>query len=222
MVNMASKKTMNVIDQKNPLTTEMTGKPLPLADPAPLGLIGLGVAALVLGAVDLQLVSSAPSKSLMIPWILFFGATAQLIAGAMEFKRANIFGATVFSVYALTMYSIALTLTINNSSVVTPGNLSHYAYGLIGIFVFSIIATVASMMTNKVLFAILVAVDLAVVLLIPHYLLEMSAQPAGVFLILTSVLSFYAAAAIILNTMVGRTVLPVGKPFWVPNTTRTI
>jgi len=189
---------------------------VPLADPAALGLIGLAVAALVLGAVDLQLVSSAPSKSLMIPWILFFGATAQLIAGGLEFKRNNIFGATVFSVYAMTMYSIALTLVTNNSSVLSPGNIDHYAYGLIGILIFSIIATVASLMTNKVLFAILIAVDLAVVLLIPHYLVEMSAQPAGVFLVLTSVLSFYAAAAIVLNTMAGRVILPVGKPIWIP------
>ena len=194
----------------------MTIKSVPLADPAALGLIGLAVAALVLGAVDLQLVSSAPSKSLMIPWILFFGATAQLIAGGLEFKRNNIFGATVFSVYAMTMYSIALTLVTNNSSVLSPGNIDHYAYGLIGILIFSIIATVASLMTNKVLFAILIAVDLAVVLLIPHYLVEMSAQPAGVFLVLTSVLSFYAAAAIVLNTMAGRVILPVGKPIWIP------
>ncbi len=133
-----------------------------------------------------------------------FGATAQLIAGVMEFKRNNIFGATVFSVYAMTMFSIALTLFINNSTIVSKGDITYYAYGLIGILIFSLIATIASLMTNKVLFGILIAVDLAVALLIPHYLYEMSAQPAGVFLLITSVLSFYAAAAIILNTMAGK------------------
>jgi succinate-acetate transporter protein len=216
MVSMAQKKEPNITEQKDVMSTEVTVKTIPVADPAPLGLIGLAVAALVLGAVDLQLIASVPSKSLMIPWILFFGATAQLIAGGMEFKRNNIFGATVFSVYAMTMYSIALTLSINNSSVLNPGNLGHYAYGLVGILLFSLIATVASLMTNKALFAILIAVDLSVALLIPHYLLEMSSQPAGVFLILTSMLSFYTAAAIVLNTMAGRTVLPLGKPLWTP------
>jgi succinate-acetate transporter protein len=213
---MAQKKETNGIEQKGVLNTEITVKALPVADPAALGLIGLAVAALVLGSVDLRLVSSAPSKSLMIPWILFFGATAQLIAGGMEFKRNNIFGATVFTVYAMTMYSIALTLVITNSSALNAGNLAHYAYGLIGILLFSLIATAASLMTNKALFAILIAVDLAVALLIPHYLVEMSAQPAGVFLILTAVLSFYTAAAIILNTMAGKTILPLGKPLWTP------
>jgi succinate-acetate transporter protein len=213
---MAQKKEANFTEQKGVLNTETTVKALPVAEPAALGLIGLAVAALVLASADLQLVSSTPSKSLMIPWILFFGATAQLIAGAMEFKRNNIFGATVFSVYAMTMFSIALTLVINNSTIVTSGNLAHYAYGLIGILVFSLIATMASLMTNKMLFGILIAVDLAVALLIPHYLYEISAQPAGVFLLLTSVLSFYGAAAIILNTMAGRIILPLGKAIWIP------
>lgn len=211
---MPPKKTESITEQKPIGNSEITVKALPVAEPAALGLIGLAVAALILASADLQLVSSVPSKSLMIPWILFFGATAQLIAGSMEFKRNNIFGATVFSVYALTMYSIALTLFISNSSAVTAGNIGHYAYGLIGILIFSLIATIASLMTNKVFFAILIVVDLAVVLLIPHYLFEMSAVPAGVFLLLTSVFSFYGAAAILLNMMTGRSILPLGKAIW--------
>ncbi len=148
MVNMAPKKETMNMEQKETVSRDVTVKAVPVADPAALGLIGLAVAALVLGVVDLRLTASTPSKSLMIPWVLFFGATAQLIAGGMEFKRNNIFGATVFSVYAMTMYSIMLTLVINNSSVLNAGNLEHYAYGLVGILLFSIIATVASLMRD--------------------------------------------------------------------------
>ncbi|MFH1014053.1 MAG: acetate uptake transporter [Thermoplasmatota archaeon] len=182
------------------------------AEPAALGLIGLAVAALVLGSADLGLTSGV-FKSLMMPWVLFFGATAQLIAGLVEFKRNNIFGATVFSTYAMTMYAIAITLLITIFTDV-KFDISHYAYGLIGILFFSLIATVASLMTNKVLFSILIVVDLAVIFLIPHYLFEISPIPAGIFLILTSVLSFYAAAAVLLNTMAGKAVLPLGTPLW--------
>jgi len=183
-----------------------------IAEPAVLGLIGLAVAALVLGSTDLGFTSSV-SKSLMIPWVLFFGATAQLIAGLMEFKRTNIFGATVFTVYAMTMYSIAVTLVI---SIFTGASfdITHYGYGLIGIFIFSMIATVASLLTNKVFFAILIAVDLAVVLLVPHYLFGFSPWYAGIFLLVTSALSFYGAAAILLNTMAKKIVLPLGNPLW--------
>jgi len=185
-----------------------------IAEPAALGLFGLAVAALILGAADTGLTSGV-SKSLMIPWVLFFGATAQLIASLMEFKRNNIFGATVFCVYAMTMYSIALTLFITQFTDIQI-DIAHYAYGLIAILIFSLIATIASCMINKMLFAILIAVDLAVILLIPHYLLGYPALPAGIFLLCTSALSFYSAAAILINNVAGKTILPMGKAMWVP------
>lgn len=187
--------------------------PILVAEPAALGLIGLAVAALVIGAGYLGLTSG--SKSLMIPWVLMFGATAQLIACLIDFKRNNIFGATVFGTYSMTMYAIALTLLIS----IFGGDafvIAHYGYGLVAILFFSFIATVASLMTNKVLFAILIAVDIAVIALIPHYLLGAPAFSAGVFLIITSALSFYAATAILINTMAGKIIIPLGKPLWKP------
>jgi len=194
--------------------TTVTKPPMHAADPAPLGLIGLAVAALVLASTDLGLVSSA-AKSLMIPWVLFFGATAQLIAGTIEFKRNNIFGATVFTTYSMTMYAIALTLFITIFTGV-EFDIAHYGFSLIAILVFSLIATTASLMTNKMLFIILIFVDLAVIALIPHYLYGITAFPAGVFLLCTSVSSFYTAMAILLNNMAGKTILPLGKPIWSP------
>ncbi len=182
-----------------------------VAEPAALGLLGLAVAAFVLGASDLGLTQG--SKSLMIPWVLMFGATSQLIACFMEFKRDNIFGATVFGTYSMTMYAIALTLLIilfGGESFV----IEHYGFGLIAILFFSLIATIASLMTNKALFSILIAVDLAVIFLIPHYFIGTSAFFAGIFLMLTSVLSFYTAAAVILNTMAKKVILRLGEPIW--------
>lgn len=194
---------------------EKTAKlPINIADPAPLGLIGLAVAALVLSSTDLGLVSSS-AKSLMIPWVLFFGATAQLIAGTMEFKRNNIFGGTVFTTYAMTMYAIAFTLFITIFTGIAF-EIEHYGYGLIAILTFSLIATIASLMTNKMFFTVLIFVDLAVIALIPHYFYDFTAVPAGIFLLCTSVSSFYTAMAILLNNMAGKTVLPLGKSIWKP------
>ncbi len=207
--------------EKKSTNDKLLVKPVSIsvAEPAALGLLGLAVAALVIGAGYFGLTHGEGfgSKSLMIPWVLMFGATAQLIACLMDFKRNNIFGATVFGTYAMTMYSIAITLLI----AIFGGEgeaveFSHYAYGLIAILFFSLIATVASLMTNKALFAILIAVDLAVIVLIPHYLSGSPAFFAGVFLFITSALSFYAATAILLNTMAGKTVLPLGSPIWKP------
>ncbi len=195
-------------------TSVTTSEALLPAEPAALGLIGLAVAAFVIGSGYLGLTSGI-DKLLMVPWILFFGASAQLVAGIMEFKRNNIFGATVFTTYAMTMYAIAFTLLFSIFGGVTF-DIAHYAFGLITILIFSLIATVASLMTNKVLFSILVVVDIAVVGLIPHYLTGASSIVGGIFLMATSVLSFYAAASVLINTMAGKTIFPLGGPIWKP------
>ncbi|MFX0096914.1 MAG: GPR1/FUN34/YaaH family transporter, partial [Candidatus Hodarchaeota archaeon] len=113
------------------------------AEPASLGLFGLAVAALVLASTDLGLASVA-AKSLMIPWTVCLGATAQLIAGIIDFKRKNIFGGTVFTTFSLLWYSVSLTLFIAVFGGV-PIDMTHYGFGLIGFLVFGIIMTVASL-----------------------------------------------------------------------------
>jgi len=202
--------------EKDTIKSETIVKSLPIlaAEPAPLGLIGLAIAALVLASTDLKLASSA-AKSLMIPWTLFLGATAQLIAGIMDYKRNNIFGATAFTTYSLLWYSVSLTLFITIFTGV-KFDITHYAYGLIGFLIFSIILTVASLMTNKTLFAILLFIDLAIFALVLNILCKTAAEIVGVFLVLVSVFSFYGAAGVLLNNMAGKTVLPLGKAIITP------
>ena len=194
-------------------TTVQTSTPLP-AEPAALGLTGLAVAALVIGSGYMGLTSGI-DKVLMIPWILFFGASAQLIAGIIDFKRNNIFGATVFTIYAMAMFSISLTLFFTIFGEVNF-DIAHYGFGLIAILIFTLIATAASLMAHKILLVILLVVDVAVLGLIFHYLAGAPTMVGGVFLILTSVLSFYAVAGILINTMAGKELIPLGAPIWKP------
>ncbi len=200
--------------------------PMPCAEPAPLGLIGLAVAALVLGLQDLGYPDSG-DKSLMIPWAIFLGATAQLIAGIMDYKRNNIFGATAFTAYSLLWYSVGLTLIITiflagdgdvagHDDWQANPSLDHYAYGLLGFLFFSLILTAASAMTNKALFGILIGIDFAIFTLVGHILWDWGAEPVGVFLLIVSALSFYTAGAVLINTMADQTILPLGSPIWVP------
>ena len=192
------------IEVKKPLIT--------VADPAPLGLIGLAIAALVLASTDLKL-ASLTSKSLMIPWTMFLGASAQLIAGIMDYKRNNIFGATTFTTYSFLWYSVSLTLIITIFFDV-KFDLTHYAYGLIGFFIFSIILTIASLMTNKTFFVILIFIDSAIILLVFNILIKFPAELVGGSLILVSIFSFYGAAGILINNMAGKNIIPLGKAFW--------
>nr|MDO8083382.1 acetate uptake transporter [Candidatus Sigynarchaeum springense] len=209
--------------EKEPVKSETVVKdlPMPVAEPAPLGLLGLAVAAIVLGLTDLGLFNG--SKSLMIPWTIFLGATAQIIAGIMDFKRKNIFGATAFTGYALLWYTVSLTLIIVIFWGGVGFDMKHYGYGMIGFLVFSIYMTIASLMTNKALVAIMLGIDVALATLIPNVLLGNAVfppWPCGITLIYTSAASFYGAAGVLLNTMAGKTILPLGKAIWVPSKPR--
>ncbi len=183
-------------------------------EPASLGLFGLAVAALLLGVTYLGFTESG-NNALLIPWVLFFGATTQFVAGLMDYRRKNIFGFTVFTFFSMAMYSIALTAYIKVFTDVRVDTI-HYAAGLTAVMIFLLIVTAASMMANKTLFAIVVSVDIALPILIAHYIWGIDGTIAGVFLIVTSALSFYAAGSILLNTMAKKTILPLGNPIWKP------
>ena len=188
--------------------------PQPVAEPAVVGLIGIVVATLVLGATDVGWASHT-DKSLMIPWVLCLGATAQLIAGILDFKRNNIFGGTAFTTYSLLWYSIALTQYITIFTDVAF-DITHYALGLIGFLIFSIILTIASTLVNKTFFGILALIDLALIGLVANILFETPIEPVGVLLLMITGLASYAALAVLLNVMRGKVVLSQGSPIWKP------
>ncbi len=75
------------------------------ANPGPLGLIGFGMTTILLnvhnaGFMDLSIVIVAMG--------LMLGGLAQIIAGIMEFKTGNLFGATAFTAYGCFWHSLVL------------------------------------------------------------------------------------------------------------------
>ena len=66
-----------------------------MANPAVVGLAGFGVTTLLLQLHNLGLCGSG----VIFCCALFFGGTAQLIAGLQEFKTGNNFGYSAFATY---------------------------------------------------------------------------------------------------------------------------
>ena len=64
-----------------------------VADPSALGLFGLAMVTLVASS---QKLGFTTGLSFIVPWALFLGALAQLMACAYDFKHGNTFGATAF------------------------------------------------------------------------------------------------------------------------------
>ena len=69
-----------------------------VADPTAIGLLGLAIVTLVASSQKLGLTDGV---SLIIPWVIFLGAFAQLYASFKDSKLGNTFGATAFGAYGL-------------------------------------------------------------------------------------------------------------------------
>jgi len=131
------------------------------ADPSALGLFGLAIVTLVASSQKLGLTTGT---SLIIPWSLFLGASAQLIAGILDSKRNNVFGTTVFTSYGLFWLGVTMTWMINlgvfGEAMANSIDIRQLGFAFIGFFIFSLIITIASMKTNKVLFIDFILIDL--------------------------------------------------------------
>ena len=64
-----------------------------VADPSALGLFGLAMVCLVASSQKLGLTTGL---SFVVPWAIFLGSAAQMMACVYDFKHNNLFGATVF------------------------------------------------------------------------------------------------------------------------------
>jgi hypothetical protein len=198
----------------------MNERKITVANPTPLGLLGLGLVTIVASSAKLGFTSGV---SYLIPWVVFLGATAQLIACFMDFKKDNMFGATAFGGYALFWYSMAMVWMINagvfGETLANSVDPKQLGFAFIGYLIFSVFMTVGSLTINKVLFIILFLIDLLFIGLIFttfHFAEEFGHNLATYSELIISLVSFYGSGAIILNAAFGREVLPLGKAIYSP------
>lgn len=76
-----------------------------IANPAPLGLLGFGMTTILL---NLHNAGFIPLSIVIVAMGIALGGLAQIIAGIMEFKSGNTFGATAFTAYGAFWWSLVL------------------------------------------------------------------------------------------------------------------
>jgi len=184
-----------------------------LADPTPLGLFGLALVTLV---ASTQKLGITDGLSLLLPWVIFLGATAQIIAGIMDYKHNNLFGATAFCGYGLFWYAIALTWMFKMGvfgEQLAVLDMNQLGFALIGYLVLSIIITIGAFRLNTLLSVLMILIDLLFIGLSfdiffgGHFWHLLAAFSE----VLISILSFYGVAAAFINKSYGRTIIPLGK-----------
>lgn len=124
-----------------------------LANPAPLGLLGFGMTTVLLSFHNLELF---PMDVTILALGVFYGGLAQLIAGIMEYKNGNTFGATAFTSYGF--FWMAFVLTVLNpfgEANITAEGMFFLLWGILTLFLF--IGTLRSAASMKIIFGTLTA-----------------------------------------------------------------
>ncbi len=191
----------------------METKPQTHPDPTALGLFGLAMVTLVASSQKLLITEGT---MYIIPWAIFLGGLAQLVAGVMDYKKGNIFGGTAFSAYGFFWLAVALTwFTQFKLGDIEGQDISQLGFAFLGYLIFTLYMTVASMETNKVLLIIFSLIDVLFLGLTLNAFGIMAHEAklmAGVAELLISFVSFYGSAANLFKCHLGYELIPAGKP----------
>src|SRR6185312_817028 len=102
---------------KNITEEIMSASGVPQANPAALGLVGFGLTTVLLSLINAGLLPVG-GEPVVLPLAIAFGGTAQIIAGIMEYRLANTFGATAFTAYGAFWWWFALLLLFNGNRII--------------------------------------------------------------------------------------------------------
>jgi succinate-acetate transporter protein len=195
---------------EEPLEQRAAGPADHIADPGPLGLAAFATTTFVLSVFNAGLLPKA-LEAVVLPLALFYGGTAQLLAGMWEFKKANTFGAVAFTSYGAFWLSFAAYVKF-----IAPGLPAASAGTATGLFllawtIFTAYMTIASLRTTGAVAAVFVVLLVTLILLVFGTLGGSSGagEIGGYLGLVTAVLAWYASAAGVVNATWKRSVFPV-------------
>ena len=178
------------------------------ANPAPLGLCAFGLTTVLLNFAN---AGFYPLDAMILAMGIFYGGTAQVIAGIMEWKKGNTFATTAFTSYGLFWLSLAGILMLPKVGLgIAPEPLAMAAYlamwgGFTAILFFATLkltrALQAVFLTLTILFFLLAIGDVT-----GSATLKTIAGFEGM---LCGALAIYAGLAQVINEVYGKTVWPL-------------
>ena len=179
------------------------------ANPAPLGLLGFGLTTVLL---NIHNAGFFELNAMIMAMGIFYGGIAQLIAGILESKKGNTFGATAFISYGAFWLSLVaiwvlpkMGLAESASPVAMGFYLSMWGLLTLGLFIGTLKGkTIGKLVFGSLtlLFALLAVSDFA-----GSHLIHRIAGFEG---ILCGLFAIYEALAVIINEKMGREVFPLG------------
>ena len=183
-----------------------------LANPAPLGLLAFGLTTVLLNLSNAGLYSSL---SMILAMGLAYGGLAQIIAGAMEFKKGNTFGTVAFSSYGFFWWSLvglillpSLVSGVSNSF--TDSNAMAAYFFMWGLFTF--VMFFGTLKANRAIQFVFMSLAILFFLLTAQALSGNSTllKIAGDEGVVCGLSAVYLGLAEVLNEAHGKAFLPIG------------
>ena len=181
-----------------------------IADPGPLGLGAFALTTFVLSVFNANLIADKSLEAVVLPLALWYGGTAQFLAGMWEFRKGNTFGALAFSSFGSFWLSFAAYVHF-----IAPKLPPEHAYKATGLFllawgIFTAYMTVAATRINAVVLSVFVALTATFGLLCAGALAreDTITHVGGWVGLLTAVLAWYGSFAGVTNATWKREALP--------------
>jgi succinate-acetate transporter protein len=179
------------------------------ANPAPLGLLAFGMTTILLNLHNAGLFEMG---TMILGMGIFYGGIAQVVAGIMEWRKNNTFGATAFLSYGFFWLSLVGVLVMPALGMGTaqdsPGMVAYLSlWGVFTLVMF--LATLKQSQALQVVFSTLT------ILFCLLAIADATGSPviktiAGCEGILCGLSAMYAGLGQVLNEAYGRVVLPLG------------
>jgi len=183
-----------------------------LANVGALGLGGFALSTFILNIVNAGWVDAA-AIGIVMPVAMLYGGLAQFMAGMWDVRRGDTFGATCFSSFGAFWMGLAIFFFMRLAGVgafvdVPPAGI---AIVLVAWGIFTAYATVASFKLPWAVTWVFITLTILFILLAIGQFVPLVHTIAGYEGILCSLIAWYAAAGILINTTHGRTILPLGE-----------
>lgn len=184
-----------------------------IADPGPLGLAAFALTTFVLSTFNSGILP-ATVEAVVLPLALFYGGTAQVLAGMWEFKKNNTFGALAFTSYGAFWLSFAALVKFVAGDLPAADAAKGIGVFLLAWTIFTLYMTLAALKTTPILISVFVVLSITFLLLtIGEFAGSDAIHKLGGWAgILTALLAWYASAAGVTASTFKRQVLPTGAP----------
>jgi len=196
-----------LMEENAPLMEEKRNfsPPVIWANPGALGLAAFGFNTILLQIHNIGWMSNV----MPLIWGLFWGGTAQVIAGIIDARRGDTFGFTAFTSYGLFWIGLGSAFLLQWLGIVTldgPG----LAWTMIAWCIFTGYMTIGTFRISRVHVTIFISLTVLFGLLAGHFFGVIPAYIAGIEGIFGGAAAVYGSAAVIMNAQYGRWVLPIG------------